>query len=320
MKVTKNMIHEDLQKSSNLLQLVPGFLTRKWSVNCANFFIDKIYKGKNIDSLDCSEVYINSKSDNYKIRVKVYKPKKYPGKLPILLYIHGGGYIIGNPEQFGNIIEKYIETRPCIVVSPDYRLALEKPYPAALNDCYDTLLWAKENADKIDGDSEKIMVAGHSAGGGLTAAVTLKNRDTKAVKIAFQMPIYPMIDDTQYSDSDRHIITPAWDSRSNKFAWESYLSDIHKNGSEIPSYSAPARNKDYSDFPPTITFVGNLDPFYKETLAYVDDLKSTNIDVTFKEYDRCFHGFDMMAGESDISNDALNFTFENFGKYYDKYL
>ena len=80
------------------------------------------------------------------------------------------------------------------MVAPDYRKALDELYPAALNDCYDTLLWMRDNAESLNIRSEKFAVGGHSAGGGLTAAVTLKVFDTQDVKIAFQMPIYPMID------------------------------------------------------------------------------------------------------------------------------
>mgnify|MGYP000573631132 CR=1 FL=1 len=107
----------------------------------------------------------------------------------------GGGYVHGVPEQFGAIIKDFIETEPCIIVAPDYRKAVESPYPAAFNDCYDTLLWMRDNAASIGGRTDGFIVSGHSAGGGLSAAVSLKATDTGDAKLAFQMPVYPMIDD-----------------------------------------------------------------------------------------------------------------------------
>lgn len=314
MKITNDMIHEDLRSQLGILRLLPVLLSKKWSAKLVDYAIRKQYKGRFFEDISVEEMYVPSSEEHHSIRVKVYRPKEVSDRLPIMLYIHGGGYIIGNPEQFETIIEGYIKKKPCIVISPDYRLAPDHPYPAGFNDCYDTLLWAKEHKDKLHSTGE-FIVAGHSAGGGLTAAVTLKARDTKDVNIAFQMPIYPMIDDLQVSDPKRHMITPCWDSRSNAFGWASYL----KNLDEIPAYAAPARNNDYTDFPPTITFVGNIEPFYQETVDYVSRLKAAEIDVMFKEYDKCFHGFDLI-GQSNISKDALKFTFDSYGTFYERYI
>jgi acetyl esterase/lipase len=319
MKVTKNMVHVDLKAHYSKCSVLPLFLNKKWSVKLINAISEK-GKGKNIDDLDCSEIYIPSKDNQSKIRVRVYRPLDHNEKLPCMLYLHGGGYIMSIPEEAGDVIKNFIETRPCVVIAPDYRRAFTQPYPAAFNDCYDTLLWAKANAEQLGILDDKFIVAGHSAGGGLTAAVTLKARDTKDVNIAFQMPFYPMIDDSQPCDPQRYIKTPIWDTTMNKLGWDSYLADFHKNGDEIPAYAAPARNSDYTDFPPTITFVGNMEPFYWETVAYVDSLRKANINVLFKEYKGCFHAFDMVLKEPKVSKDAREFTYNSFAAYYDKYI
>ena len=123
-------------------------------------------------------------ADRSEIAQIIYRPKDDGESLPVMVYLHGAGYITGNPEQTGFFIEKYIQTRPCVVIAPAYRTSYVKPYPAGFDDCYDTLVWVQLNAEKIGANADKIIVAGHSGGGGLTAAVTLKARDTGDVKIA----------------------------------------------------------------------------------------------------------------------------------------
>jgi len=323
MKVTKQMLHEDLQSSFTfwrVIGLLPTKFMAKLQTSLLNFFL----RGKDIEGLQCDEHTIPSSDGEWNIRTRVYRPL-YHGidkgeKLPVMLYCHGGGYISCNPESHGQLIKRFIETRPCVVIAPDYRKAYTKPFPAGFNDCYETLLWAKENADQLGIDATKVIVAGHSAGGGLTAAVTLKARDTQDVDIAFQMPVYPMIDDLQPSDAARKMHAPVWNTDMNRIGWGAYLAELHSKGEEIPSYAAPARNTNYQGFPPTITFVGSLEPFYQETLDYVAALEKESVDVAFKLYDDCFHGFDVLAPSAGISKDALNFTYDSYADFYDRYV
>jgi len=262
MSSMKHLANEELRSLYTPFKMMPYFASRDWGIKLMNYMAG-FSNGKEIEGLLNEERYIPSKSGGPDIRVRIFKPLWTEGKLPCLEYIHGGGYILGSPELGPNldIVRKFIEKRPCVVIAPAYRKSLDAPYPAAFNDCYETLLWAKENADELGIYGDKFMVAGHSGGGGLTAAITIKARDTKDVNIAFQMPFYPMIDDLQNTPSAREMVSEGWDS---------YLKDIKGNGEDIPSYAAAARNKDYSNFPPTITFVGDLEPFKDETIAYVE--------------------------------------------------
>jgi acetyl esterase/lipase len=328
MKVTKQMLHEDLQPTFTFWRVI-GLLPTKFMAKLQNALLGIFTKGKNIESLQCDEQFILSSDGEWDIRVRVYRPMNHRPlnhdsdsgeKLPVMLYCHGGGYIMGNPESHGDIIKTFIETRPCVVVAPDYRKAYTKPFPAGFNDCYETLLWAKDNAEQLGIDATKVMVAGHSAGGGLTAAVTLKARDTKDVDIAFQMPIYPMIDDLQPFDPARDIHSPVWSTKMNKIGWGAYLADLHEKGEEIPAYAAPARNTDYRGFPPTITFVGSMEPFYWETLHYVEALEKGHVEVSFKQFDGCYHAFEVLARNAEISKDAWNFTYDEYAKFYDKHV
>ena len=320
MKVTKDMIHKDIRMEFTLLRGMPVVFSNKWLLKAFDGLSRFIQVGSNIKSLDCEETTIPGRQGQQGIRVRIYRPKNHKGKLPAMLYLHGGGYILGSPENAHAAIEKFIHKRPCVIIAPDYRKATSEPYPAALNDCYDTLVWAKEHASDLNILDKRFMVAGHSAGGGLTAAVTLLNRDRKEVDIAFQMPFYPMIDDTQPDDPQRYMITSVWDSRSNKAGWDAYLSDLKKKNRDIPAYAAPARNKDYSHFPPTITFVGDKEPFYWETVDYAKALEAAGIPVRFKIYEGCFHGFDMVNERKPIAKDAQDFTYNHYAEFYDKYV
>ncbi|GGG59777.1 alpha/beta hydrolase [Bizionia arctica] len=318
----KNKIDKGLQSMYTPLKSFTYLASRNWGIKMMNFSA-RMFNGKKIKGLHNEERFIPSKNGGPDIRVRIFKPLNAKGKLPLLQYIHGGGYILGSPEMMPNldIIKQFIEKRPCIVIAPAYRKALDAPYPAAFNDCYDTLLWAKENADELGIYDDNFMVAGHSGGGGLTAAVTLKARDTGDFNIAFQMPFYPMIDDLQNTNSAKEMTSvPVWNTKSNKKGWDSYLKDIRVNNKNVPAYAAAARNKDYTNFPPTISFVGDMEPFKDETIAYIDALKQEDIDVKFKLYKGAYHGFDAYVPNAQISKDAVKFTYDSFGEFYDKYM
>ena len=218
-------------------------------------------------------------------------------------------------EQFGSSIKDFIETEPCIIVAPDYRKAVESPYPAAFNDCYDTLLWIRDNAASIGGRTDRFIVSGHSAGGGLAAAVSLKATDTDDAKIAFQMPLYPMIDDRQNSASVVGNDAPVWDEEANRLAWSRYLDGV----TNVTPYAAAARCTDYTKLPPTITYVGSIEPFRDETKIYVESLRRANVPVEFEVFDGAFHAFDVIAPDAPISKRANQFLMENFQKFVQRY-
>ncbi len=320
MKVSSDMLHPDLQPFYNRVRFFAVVIKQKWLTRLVNFLTRRFTNGKDVEGLHCEEIHIPSNDGSWQIRTRVYKPLQQEGPLPLLVYIHGGGYVMGNPEMSGDLIKRFIETRPCVVVAPDYRKAYTQPYPAGFNDCYDTLLWTAANAEQLGAKPGKVIVGGHSAGGGLTAAVTLKARDTGDVDIAFQMPIYPMIDYRQPEDPERQIDSPIWNTDTNRIGWNAYLSDLQARGDDIPAYAAAIRNADYQDFPPTITFVGTLEPFYWETKDYANALKNAGVDVAYEEYDNCFHGFDLITPEADISKAALAFTFQSYADFHDRYV
>jgi acetyl esterase/lipase len=319
MKITKDMLDEELQEKYWSMMFAGFMLSQVWMVKLINR-LSASRKGANIEGLHCEEKYIPSRNGGPDIRIRLFKPLNSTAELPGMLYIHGGGYITALPEGFFEIIKQFIEAKPCVIIAPDYRKALEAPYPAALDDCYDTLLWLKENAQTLGVIPEKFIVGGHSAGGGLTAAVTLKATDTNDVQIAFQMPIYPMMDDRQLSESAANSNAPVWNSKTNKLGWSLYLKDLKEKNREIPPYAAASRATDYSNLPPTITFVGDLEPFRDETIEYVENLKKAGIPVAFELYHGCFHGFDTLVPEAEVSQTAVRFLLESYSQSVDKYI
>lgn len=282
--------------------------------------------GRNIEGLDCAERRIPSIDDGPEVRVRIYGPPKPPkapetperpseSRLPGVLFLHGGGYALGSPEMSTDVYKPLIETRECIVVAPDYRKSLAVPYPAAVNDCYATLLWMKENAAELGIRDDQLIVMGQSAGGGLTAAVSLMARDRGDVRIAFQLPLYPMIDDRMTTPSVRDNNAPVWSAKHNRVGWDLYLNGLDRDA--VPTYAAPAREIDLSNLPPTATFVGDLDPFRDETQQYVEGLRAAGVPVAFRLFERCYHAFDVIGANSKVGREAAAFLQEQFAHAVD---
>ena len=292
--VKTSELHPELRFVGNAVRLVlPNFT--KGFFKLANFFLDNFGQIVKPSSKTVkTEVKYIEREDGTKLRVCIYAPSGQTENLPGRLWIHGGGYAIGIPEQDLAFIKCFMEASPCVIVAPDYINSTDAPYPAAFNDCYNSLLWLEENADALRIKTNQIFVGGNSAGGGLCAAVTLKARDAKDVNIAFQMPIYPMLDDRMITESSQNNDAPMWNTKSNEIAWQMYLGEDYKTD-KVSKYAAPARETDYSDLPPTLTYIGTVEPFYDETNLYVDNLKKAGIDVQFKVFEGCFHGFDLLS-------------------------
>lgn len=252
-------------------------------------------------------------SDGKKMKVLVLKPtknKKTKEKTPCILWIHGGGYKRGTAERVYisraiNLVKKY----GAVVVAPEYRLSTVAPYPAALQDCYTTLKYIKEQEKKLEINPSQIMVGGESAGGGMTVALCMYARDKGEVNIAFQMPLYPMLDDRD-TKSSKNNHAPVWNTRKNHKAWKLYLGK--RWNKDVPVYAAPARQTDYTNLPPAYTFVGGMEPFYCETLTYIENLKKAGIKAKVDVYPKCFHAFDMLFPFWKVSKKAI----KRFEKQY----
>jgi len=253
------------------------------------------------DSVQVTEQYISGKNGENDIYIRIYRPSD-SGIKPGLLWIHGGGYIGGLIKRDEGLCIRFANEAKCCVVSVEYHLAPEYPFPRPLDDCYSALTWFYNNAAELNVDKTRIAVAGNSAGGGLTAALSLYARDHGGPPIFFQMPLYPMIDDRCNSPSCIEMQDlRSWSYQANKIAWSMYLGN---NTGNVSQYAAPARADDYSNLPPTYTCIGDLDPFRDETIEYVAMLSRAQVPVEFHLYPGCFHGFDVSIVRTEIGDIA----------------
>ncbi|MFH5835840.1 alpha/beta hydrolase [Proteiniclasticum sp. C24MP] len=319
MKVNREMIDPQLRRRGYLFDLFMrsrsegGFLR---SMKRARR-LTSLLKGRGKKGLKKKEVHLLRKNGS-RLRLCIYEPMEKPGRLvPGVLWLHGGGYAQGIPEQSAGTCKRLMDTKPCVILAPDYRLSIDAPYPAALEDAHLTLLYMKDHAKELGIRRDQLMVGGESAGGGLAAALTLYARDRKEVNIAFQMPLYPMIDPSGTTESAKENNAPIWNQKTNSFAWKRYLGDLY--GEVLPVYAAPSLARDYSALPPALSFVGDLEPFRDETIAYMENLRNAGVPVSFRLYKGCYHGFDLICPRANISEEATTFFLDGFGYAVDHY-
>ncbi len=230
------------------------------------------------------------------VRVLVYLPPKRSTPLPAILWIHGGGYVIGSPEQEDLGAKGIVSTIGCVVVSVDYRLAPETPHPGPVEDCYAALTWLHAHAEELGVDTSRIAIYGGSAGGGLAAALALLTRDRGEVPLVFQMLIYPMLDDRTATSADPHPYTGEyiWTPDANRFGWTALLGQ-EPGGPDVSPYAAAARADHLEGLPPTFISVGALDLFLEEDLEYARRLIRAGVPTELHVYPGAFHGFNMAA-------------------------
>ncbi|WP_369789933.1 alpha/beta hydrolase [Rouxiella sp. WC2420] len=239
-----------------------------------------------------------------------------------ILHLHGGGYIFGSPEQSLSLTRSTAAEQDCVVISVDYRLAPESPFPAALSDSYAALIWMSEHAGELGISRQHIGVMGDSAGAGLAAALALYVRDRGGPALAFQNLMFPMLDDRTVLETDPNPVTGefVWTREANNYAWNAYLTgerlpQFHteqawaktesarlkhsKNaagGENVSIYAAPSRSTELSGLPPAWLSVGTIDLFFDENMEYARRLARDGVALELNVYPGAFHGF---SGSSD---------------------
>jgi acetyl esterase/lipase len=235
------------------------------------------------------------------VRVRVYRPDDQRGKLPALLWIHGGGYVMGDIDQDDRLMKQMVRRVGCVVVSVDYRLAPENPFPAPVEDCYAGLKWLFAHAGELQVEPSRIAIGGASGGGGLTAGLALLTRDRGEVPVAFQLLIYPMIDDRNVTAASYAITDPRmWNRESNRLAWKAYLGR-DGGGTGVSPYAAASRAPDLTGLPPAYIPVGALDLFVDENIEYAQRLIQAGVPTELHVYPGAFHGFDVFAPSARVS-------------------
>lgn len=236
------------------------------------------------------------------VRVLVTTPLERASTAPALLWIHGGGMIVGTPQSEALGCGRAARELGAVVVSPDYRLAPEHPFPAGLDDCMATLRWMRDHADELGIDPNRIAVVGASAGGGLSAAVAQRSYD-EGITLRAQVMVYPMLDDRTVLRNDhagrgRFGWTPA----SNRFGWRAYLGREPRM-SDAPEYAAPARRANLTGLPPAWIGVGELDLFYDEDVDYAEKLRASGVPCELVTVPGMYHGADGIASKAGSMKD-----------------
>lgn len=239
-------------------------------------------------------------------RLRLYTPENATGSA--LLWIHGGGMVIGAPRQDERFCAETAAQLGITIASVDYRLAPEHPYPTPLEDCRVAWEWLHHNAAALGVDPGRIAIGGGSAGAGLAAALVNTLHDQGGVQPVAQWLLYPMLDDRTAAntalDSIDHYV---WNNTSNRIGWTAYLRGTAKPGSEVvPAEAAPARRADLTGLRPTWIGVGDIDLFHDEDVAYARRLQDVGVAVRLDILTGAPHGFESLAPEAPIVRDFVD--------------
>ncbi|MDA8658766.1 alpha/beta hydrolase [Luminiphilus sp.] len=237
------------------------------------------------------------------VTVHVYRKDERPMQ-PALLWIHGGGYVMGAADDERSMTIAY--ECDVTVFSVDYRLAPEQPFPAGLNDCYNVLNWIMQEAESLGIDPSCVAIGGASAGGGLAAGLALKNREAANYPLRLQLLIYPMLDNLHATDSGQIENHPIWTRDASFSAWEMYLNGTP--GEAASPMAAPARASDVSGLPPAYLNVGVEDLFRDEVMAYARRLMAANVPTELALFPGMYHAGEVFTPTAAIS-DRLNRSF-----------
>lgn len=226
------------------------------------------------------------------VRVRVHRPARSTGPVPGLLWIHGGGFVIGRAQQDDALCSRFANKLGILVAAVDYRLAPEHPFPEPLEDCYSALNWM---AGHHEIDPTRLAIGGASAGGGLAAALALLVRDRGPITPALQLLLYPMLDDRTVARAEVADRYRLWNARSNRWGWASYLGDAD------PALAVPARNDDLTGVAPAWIGVGTYDLFHDEVLTYAQRLRAAGVECDVEVVTGAFHAFDLIAPSAPVS-------------------
>jgi len=237
-------------------------------------------------------------------KLRVYSPAGNKTRAG-LLYIHGGGMMIGAPQMDDGLLSNLAAELDILIVSPEYRLAPEHPYPAPVDDCHEAWQWMLSNSSQRGIDTSRIAIGGESAGGGLAAGLVLRIHDEGGQRPIAQWLLCPMLDDRTAQDRTLdgvdHFI---WNNKLNLAGWSSYLST--KFGTDqVPSYAAPSRRVDFNGLPKAWIGVGDVELFYQEDKKYAESLKAAGVSCELDVVAGGPHAFEGMAPDAQVSKDYM---------------
>ena len=263
--------------------------------------MEPMLKAKGVEGVTVTKRQISGKDGD--ITVYIYQPEGSNAAIkPGLFWTHGGGFILGSGEtDFAGMFAKQLNAT---VVSVDYRLAPEHPFPAGHNDSYAAFLWMVEHAKELGVDPDRIAIGGDSAGAGMAASLALRNRDEKGPKIAFQLLLYPMLDNLHATPSGSIEDYPVWSRQTSFNAWEMYLNGTP--GVDASPYAAAARAKDVSDLPETFITTGAVDLFRDEVIDYAQRLMAAGVPTQLAVFPGMYHSGEVFVPNAPVSQEMSN--------------
>ena len=236
------------------------------------------------------------------VPVRIYTPVG-PGPFPILVWFHGGGWVVGDLDSADGTARHLTVGAECVTVSVDYRLAPDTKFPGPADDCYDVTVWAAQNAASINGDPNRIAAGGDSAGGNLAAGISLMARDRGNPSLQFQLLVYPVtahdFTTTSYQDNAEGYLLS---KTSMEWYWDQYLASPADASNP---YAAPMAATDLSNLPPALVITAEYDPLRDEGEAYGARLKDAGIATTCTRYNGMIHGFFGMSAVMDQAKNAI---------------
>ncbi|WP_010250322.1 alpha/beta hydrolase [Myroides injenensis] len=239
--------------------------------------------------MEIKNIFIPSRDSDRKIRLRSYRPNNQED-LPIFLYFHGGAFIFGTPEQYDTILANLALDANILIVSVDYRLAPEHPFPAAVYDGYDSLEWLSLYANKIGGQNNKIIIGGSSAGGTIAASITQYN---KKINIVHQFLLYPAMNSLLTSDSMQLFANAPMQTKTSAYwMWHHYLQG---NLTTPPPFAVPSTTKDLTNLPSATIITAEYDPLRDEAHEYSILLKNSHVDVNYLCIKGAVHAFDFFT-------------------------
>lgn len=263
-----------------------------------NGLVDSMLTELSFDGVRLQELTIPALGDDPDIAVRFFTPEGVEGALPVLLWIHGGGFAVGTAASCDPYCVDVVRELGLAVACVDYRLAPETPFPGALNDCYASLTYLHAQAAELGIDPARIAVGGQSAGGGLAAGTVLRARDEGVVPVAFQLLEVPELDDRLSTVSmSTFIDTPLWNRPNAILSWKYYLGEFYSGPTDpdVSIYAAPSRATDLSGLPPTYLCTMELDPLRDEGIEYALRLLQAGVSVELHSFPGTFHGSGMVA-------------------------
>jgi acetyl esterase/lipase len=242
--------------------------------------------------------------ENHRIgpaRIRVYRPLNDASGAG-LLWMHGGGFVVGAAVQDEGLCSRYARDLGLVVVSVDYRLAPEHPFPAALDDCFAAWRWMQDSPD-LNIDPTRIAVGGMSAGSGLAACLAQRILDSGGIQPAAQTLIYPMLDDQTAVNRDLDLLQhPLWNNKNNHAGWLAYLGHEPGQSSDL-AYAVTARRQDLAGLPPAWIGVGDIDLFFDENRIYSERLNSASVSCDLHVVPMAPHGFQVVVPQAQVSRE-----------------